>query len=427
MLNYKAIEIFTSEESKHGNKSIVDAVIEYITDLKIAARCIVTRGIAGCYENGEVASGRLEILSFNMPVRIYIVLPKAEADSVLKGLNPMIADGIVAIHDLNVVSHKAKKAFFPRQLKVRDVMTPNPKSVLKDSPLSDAARMLLSSVFSGVPVVGAKGQPVGVITQGDLIQKGGMPLRLGLLAESDSSRVDSVFKSLAEQSAGDVMTTPPITIEDEKFLSEAVDLMLAKNVKRLPVVDHSGRFVGMVSRLDIFRTVMRETPDWKAFGAQDIQVDYVKRVGDVLRRDTHTVSPETSIEDVIRTIDLNDIQRVAVVDSDGRLAGLISDRDLLTFFKPEQEGIWSILLQAKTPLKQDVSGKDFEKRLAETKAGTVMNSRLVTVHEDMAIEEAIRIMTEKALKRLPVVDENGKFKGMISRDSLLRTGFGAKY
>jgi CBS domain-containing protein len=39
------------------------------------------------------------------------------------------------------------------------------------------------------------------------------------------------------------------------------------------------------------------------------------------------------------------------------------------------------------------------------------------------IEDALGLMTEKALKRLPVVDEFGRFKGMISRDSLLRTGF----
>ena len=53
-----------------------------------------------------------------------------------------------------------------------------------------------------------------------------------------------------------------------------------------------------------------------------------------------------------------------------------------------------------------------------------MNTNIVTVHEDSPIDEAIRLMTEKALKRLPVLDFEGKFKGMISRDSLLRTGFG---
>ena len=43
--------------------------------------------------------------------------------------------------------------------------------------------------------------------------------------------------------------------------------------------------------------------------------------------------------------------------------------------------------------------------------------------EDATIDEAIGLMTRKMLKRLPVMDHQGKFKGMISRESLLRTGF----
>jgi CBS domain-containing protein len=424
MLKYKAIEIFTSEEATCGNRSLPEAVIAYIRDLKIAARCTVTRGIAGCYESGEIATSRMEILSFNMPIRIYILLPEAQLETALKGLDAMITEGIVILHDLNVVSYRAQKAFLPRGLRVRDVMTPNPRRVFRESPLSEAARLLLSSVFSGLPVVDSKGRPVGVITQGDLIQKGGMPLRLGLLAESDNHRLEAVFKKLAEKTAGDVMTTPAVTVREGQMLSEAVDLMLSNSLKRLPVVDDSGHLTGMLSRLDVFRTVMRETPDWKTFRAQNIQVDYLKKVGDVLRRDTHTVSPDTSLEEVIRTIDRNDIQRVAVVDAEGKLAGLISDRDLLSYFKPEHEGIWGVFSKVKKALKPETIPTSFQKHLAETKAGAIMNTHLTTVDEDMLLEDAMAIMTEKALKRLPVVDKNGRFKGMISRDSLLRTGFG---
>ena len=52
-----------------------------------------------------------------------------------------------------------------------------------------------------------------------------------------------------------------------------------------------------------------------------------------------------------------------------------------------------------------------------------MKANITTVGEDAPIEEAIRIMTEKSLKRLPVLDSEGRFKGMISRDSLLRTAY----
>jgi CBS domain-containing protein len=423
MLNYKAIEIFTSEEARYRKKPLADVIVQFVRDLKIAARCIVTRGVTGCYESGELATTRLEVLSYNLPVRIYIVIPAAETQRVLDGLNGMVEDGIVALHDLNVLSHRARNAFFPRQLMVRDVMTPEPKSVTATTNLRDAAKILLPSIFTSLPVVDEQKRPMGLITQGDLIRKGGLPLRLGLLEESDRDRRESLLAQLTQRQAGEIMTTPVIMIGRDRPLSDAVDLMLSKKVKRLPVVDDAGRLVGMVSRLDIFQTVMREAPDWNDFRSQRIEVQHLKLVKDILRRDTLTVLPGASLDEVIRVIDRNDIQRVAVVDKEGVLLGLISDRDLLRFFKPQQEGIMRLLANARHPFRQDVCRGDLQSCLIETTAAAVMITELITVREEMLIGEAIGLMIARGLKRLPVVDAEGHFKGMINRDSLLRTGY----
>jgi CBS-domain-containing membrane protein len=99
-----------------------------------------------------------------------------------------------------------------------------------------------------------------------------------------------------------------------------------------------------LSRFDIFRTIMRESPDWEAFECRQIKVKNLNTVSDIMRRDTHTVSPETSVEEVIRIIDSNDIQRVAVVDDNGIFLGLISDRDLLTAFSEKTCGIWNFFM-----------------------------------------------------------------------------------
>jgi len=74
-LKYNVIEIFTSEEAKYGGQSLYSAVVQYISRLKIAARCVVSRGIEGCYENGEMATQHILVLSYNMPVKIEIILP----------------------------------------------------------------------------------------------------------------------------------------------------------------------------------------------------------------------------------------------------------------------------------------------------------------------------------------------------------------
>jgi len=416
MLPYKAIEIFTSELAHRQGKPVAESVIQYVRSLKIAARCIVTKGIAGCYESGEVATGRMEILSYNLPIRIYIVLPAAECDRVLAGLDRLIGDGIVALHDLQVVGHRARNAFFPRQLRVRDAMTANPQSITAAASLDKAARMLLSSIFTGLPVVDERGRPLGVITQGDLMRKGRMPLRIGLLAASDQDRREAVLAQLANHRADEAMSAPAITIAEDQPLTEAVDLMLARQVKRLPVVNAQGGLTGMLSRLDIFRAVMREAPDWNTFRAQNIEVTHLKSVADILRRDTHTVAPDTPIDEVIRIIGSDDIQRVAVVDGQGKLLGLISDRDLLHYFKEDPAGIWGMLAKVRgTP----------EAGLGKVQAAAVMRTDPITIKESHTVEEAIALMTHKALKRLPVVDADGRFKGMISRDSLLRTGYGA--
>ena len=77
-LDYRMIEVFTNEEAKYKGQSLHAAIVLRVRDLRIAARCIVLRGVAGCYETGEIATQGIEVLSFNMPLKIEIILPSAE-------------------------------------------------------------------------------------------------------------------------------------------------------------------------------------------------------------------------------------------------------------------------------------------------------------------------------------------------------------
>jgi CBS domain-containing protein len=423
MQQYKIIEIFTSEETRWQGGALAAAIVQFVHELKIAARCMVTKGVEGSYESGEIATGRLEVLSYNMPLRITIVLPAAEAERVVPRLEAMVSDGIVAVQDLNVISHKTHGLLIPKQTRVRDIMTVAPQKVGLNTSLAEVARLLLSSTFTGLPVVDENDRPVGVISQGDLIYKAGMPMRLGLLASSDREKVSAVLEALAPRQAKEVMTQPAVLIEQDKLVTDAVNLMLKKQVKRLPVVDTAGRLVGILSRLDVFHTILRECPDWQAFQKQQIAVD-LRFVSDIMRRDAPTVFPETPVEEVIRLIDCNDMQRVCVVDKAGIFLGLISDRDLLIAFAERHPGVWDYFVSQIPFTERGRKHRQLQQFLLSMKtAGEVMNTNIVTVGEDVPINAAIQLMLEKAIKRLPVVDAQGKFKGMISRDALLRAGF----
>ena len=423
-LEYSMIEIFTNEETRSKGKPVSDAILEYVRGLKIAARCSVNRGIEGLYENGDLATQNILVLSFNMPVKIEILLPTAELDLVLPAVEERVSNGIVAVREMRVVSHKTERRLLPKHFKVRDLMTPSPKKVTGSTSLKDVAQLLMSSIFSGVPVVDNANRPTGIITQGDLIYRAGMPVRLGLLAVSGQGKVSAVLDSLAVKQVREAMTSPAVNISEDALATDAVNLMVEKEFKRLPVVDKNGKLTGMLSRVDIFRTIMRESPDWRAFQSQKIQVNNLRVVADIMRRDTVAVQAETPVEEVLRIIDQNDIQRVAVVDDEGTFLGLISDHDLLVAFADFHPGIWDYFVSLMPFSERGRAKKGLRTHLQLRAAAEVMKTNLITVREDTLIEDAIRLMTEKALKRLPVLDADGKFKGMISRDALLRIGFG---
>ncbi|HON92376.1 MAG: DUF190 domain-containing protein [Phycisphaerae bacterium] len=420
MMNYKTIQVHTSEDIRWRGKPLSDAILTFVRDLKLVARCEVTRGVAGCYENGELATSKIEILSFKMPLKIEIVLPASEAERVLPTIREMVVDGIVAVNDLAVISHKTQKHLIPRRLQVRDVMTSSPQKVHATTPVSNVVRTLLSGGFNGVPVVDDFDKPIGIITQGDLISRGKMPVRLGLMQQLGQENLDAVLKEMADTSAGQIMTQPVITIAEDSPLSHAVDRMLKNKLKRLPVVNAEGKLVGILARLDVFRTITTEMPTWKTIQACNIALSDVCRVKDIMRRDTYTVTAETSLEEVMRVIDANDIQRVAVVADDGKFLGLISDRDLLRLFSGHRVGLWDRLASKLTFTELGKRHKAVVEEARKRTAGEIMKTDLITVGQDTPIDEAIGLMTARGIKRLPVVGPDGTFLGMISRDSLLR-------
>ena len=72
-------------------------------------------------------------------------------------------------------------------------------------------------------------------------------------------------KVLAGERVADIMTRPAVVVREDKLLAKAVDLMLEKDLKRLPVVAEDGSLTGMLSRLDVFKTIMDRSPDWETF------------------------------------------------------------------------------------------------------------------------------------------------------------------
>lgn len=140
---------------------------------------------------------------------------------------------------------------------VGDVMTTGVFAVGEGTPISDVVRIMDGHRVSALPVAGDGRRVVGVVSEADLLpRRMGHPT--GWLART------AWLRKAAGRVAGDVMTSPAITITADATVSEAAREMLKNGVKRLPVVDRSGQLVGIVSRVDLVRVFAHSDDELRA-------------------------------------------------------------------------------------------------------------------------------------------------------------------
>ena len=145
-------------------------------------------------------------------------------------------------------------------MKAKDIMTPNVITVSKSDSVEKAIKLLLEHNITGLPVVDEAGHVIGIITEGDLMYRGGEIKPPRYLAIFDSyifidnpSKFEKQLKKMTGMFVGDVMTTPVIVIEAEQSVPDAANLMTKHKVNRLPVIEE-GKLVGIISRRDIIKS-----------------------------------------------------------------------------------------------------------------------------------------------------------------------------
>jgi CBS domain-containing protein len=158
-------------------------------------------------------------------------------------------------------------------MKIEQLMTREPIAVGAETPLRDVAGILSERRISGLPVIGERLEVLGVVSEGDIVAKeqGPAPDRGRLLGRLRPDRARA--RKLAARTAGEAMSAPAITIEANRSVAEAAQLLAGNGIKRLPVVDENGTLVGIVTRADLVRAFAR--PDREI--EQEIREDVVLR------------------------------------------------------------------------------------------------------------------------------------------------------
>ena len=134
-------------------------------------------------------------------------------------------------------------------MKARDVMNRRVTAATPRAIGRDLALQLLSGMYSGLPVVDAKGTVIGVVTEFDLL------------------KAVHEGKDLQTVKAEEIMTKPPICVQEEDTVEEVIARMTEHHIIRVPVMRGDGKLVGVIARADLL-SYMIEPEFVTIFGGQ---------------------------------------------------------------------------------------------------------------------------------------------------------------
>ena len=116
-----------------------------------------------------------------------------------------------------------------------------------------------------------------------------------------------------------------------------------------------------------------------------------------------TTTPDMGVFEAFELMKNEGVQRLPVLDNDGNLVGIISEKNITS-----------------AAADRKVSIVEFALLLSKIKVGDVMTKEVITVSVDDPVELAARKMSDNDISILPVVDNNGKLVGIVSRSDLFR-------
>lgn len=144
------------------------------------------------------------------------------------------------------------------EMLVRNVMTKDVISIPKFESIVHVANILSENNISGLPVVDKEKKVIGIITQADILSIVGVGREHTFKDLLKYMLGEPLPERRMGDLVGDIMTTPVITIKPDANIAEAVRIMDERKIRRLTVVDDKHMLIGIITRADILKAVIRK-------------------------------------------------------------------------------------------------------------------------------------------------------------------------
>lgn len=262
---------------------------------------------------------------------------------------------------------------------VKDIMSRKVFSIDKDQNIYDALKLMKRHKISRLPVTNTNNdnikELVGIMTKTDIAR------RLG------SSRYGNLAPSHFHVST--VMTSQPLTIESNRSIGKAAQLMVENQIGGVPVMDE-GEIIGIITKTDFISTYQG-----KPF--HNITAD------EWMTPQPITINIQDRLVHARRLIIDEGIGRLPVMEDD-ELRGILSAKDIA---------------ESMISFRKVVPDKYKPARIRNLLVGDIMTQNVISIDENTSIEDIAKMMIDNNFGGLPVV-ENGSLKGIITKTDLLK-------
>jgi CBS domain-containing protein len=253
----------------------------------------------------------------------------------------------------------------------------------------DVLKILKRTGISGVPVL-KEGKLVGIITRKDLLRK------------SDETQL------------GLLLTQNPVTISPDSSIQEAARLLIENNVRRLPVVENE-ELVGLLSVADLIHAIAQMRIK------DEIKDRYVSQ--------TYALWEETPLPLVARIMEISGFEAIPILDSESKLQGIISERDLIRHSSIEDmvevsdfsngtdddEWTWESIRDMHT-----ISYGISRIQLPDRPVKSAMITSVISVPLNAEVSECALKMKRGRVDQLPVINGDKKLVGMLFDRELIK-------
>lgn len=439
----QALTIYIGESDQWQGTPLYVAIVQLLRE-RGCAGATVTRAVAGYGAGAHLHESGRWSWSSDAPIVIQVIDQPQRLRRLLPQLQEMLSGGLMTLHEIEVLKYThARRHGLSAKLPVRQVMETEITTVKLTTPVSVVIDLLLAASFRALPVVGSQRRLQGIISTGDLINAGLLPMRRGLVRtalELDDRTIEAIEAPLeqARQStrmAQDIMNRRVRTIGPDASIREAAQIMIETDLRNLPVVEANGKLVGMLTRADLLQAVVTSPlmspeassatePLQRSTALHDVPAQQ-QSVSTYVNPEVSTVDEQAPIAEVIDALILSPLKRVIVVDAERRVKGIVSDVDILSQM---QEDVRPGLLTTLTSWARSKPGRlstgtlhmHSGKARGARVAAELMNSEVVTVPETATVQQTIERMITSRRKVLPVVDGEGHLVGVVGRSALLR-------